>query len=477
MIFCVPKKDGYGAYTKLRVIRNGSFSQNGKTAINEWIIKQRCKMPNIPNLKQYAELLQDKNYFALRDLTDFFRQISLATDDCDYVGYSLFNLRFRDRRQPYGVASAPANCQYFAELLLWILDNKIVPLHLKNSSTVHIDDFVLAAKTKIGCKLLESLYDKLLNKLNVIISHKKSIHCCQKAIIYGIEWNLIDKTANIPEEKLSSFLYAIDMIIKYRVISGSALERLCGKIMSYAQLNEYSKPLCFHMITYIYNNIRCGYYSKTDVFILPLSIIYDLMFWKEYIINIKTVPINYILKTPIINITGSSDACNNGAGFIVGDKFAFYKFNDNHLNWHINQKEAHVILTLIETLKHQLTGQKIRLYVNNATIYGALRKKWSNKQGIMMFVYEICLRMIKYKIWLHIDWISSEMNELSDALSRYDFKRFDQISLQYNIHFNKTPLDVSYVNDFTIMPNKTNHYENDMVEYKSFINSLKMSSI
>lgn len=65
MIFCIPKKDGYKEYAKLRIIRNGSFHTDDTTAINDWISKKRCRMAFIPNLKKDAKLLVDKNYFAL----------------------------------------------------------------------------------------------------------------------------------------------------------------------------------------------------------------------------------------------------------------------------------------------------------------------------------------------------------------------------------------------------------------------------
>ncbi len=113
MIFGVAKKDAYGFYTKIRVIRNGSYKSKNTTAINEWIKKEKCKMPTIPNLIKYCQLFQTKKWFAIRDLADFFRQIGLIEADCDFIGYSLFGLRFRDRKQPYGVSSAPANCVSF----------------------------------------------------------------------------------------------------------------------------------------------------------------------------------------------------------------------------------------------------------------------------------------------------------------------------------------------------------------------------
>ena len=474
MIFCIPKKDGYGEYTKLRILRNGSFHAINKTAINEWIIKKRCKMPFIPNLKKYAKLLINKNYFALRDLSDFFRQISLAKEDCDYIGYSLFNMYFRDRRQPYGVSSAPANCQYFADLLIWIFDNKKLPINLRNNTLVHIDDFVMAAIKKIDCINMENTFDTLLNELNVLISHKKTINTCIEATVYGILWNLKYKTASIPNKKFDNLMKGIDLTIKYRVITGSALDKLAGKMMNYSQLNVYAKALCYNLMGYIYDNFRTKIYSKNTIIALPLSIINDLKFWKKYALTIKTVPISYILNTPKINISGSSDACKNGAGFIIGPYWAKYKFKQNHLNWHINQKEAHAILTLLHTLRYKLTGSKLILYIDNEPIYNAMKRKWSPKPSIMMFIYEISLLLIEYKIWIYVDWIDSESNTLSDCLSRDEMIKFWKLSKIYELNLEYIPLKVDYFNNFKFVDDKCTKYENDMIEYQKFINWLKI---
>lgn len=107
------------------------------------------------------------------------------------------------------------------------------------------------------------------------------MHACQCAIIYGIEWNLHNKTANIPNKKFNALLHGIDLIIKYRVITGEALDKLCGKMMSYSQLNEYVKSLCYNMFGYIYDNFKTNLLSKNTIVALPLSIINDLKFGKS----------------------------------------------------------------------------------------------------------------------------------------------------------------------------------------------------
>lgn len=73
-LFTVPKKDSEaGLMTKLRFVRHRSFKTATTTSINGWSDQQKCKMPTLPNLKDYVKLLIDSDWMALRDLSDAFR--------------------------------------------------------------------------------------------------------------------------------------------------------------------------------------------------------------------------------------------------------------------------------------------------------------------------------------------------------------------------------------------------------------------
>ncbi len=103
-LLCVPKKNAVtGDMTEIRVARHGSYSTKHTVAINEIIDKENCKIPTIPNIKIYIRLLIKYRYVSLRDLKDAFRQILMLTIDTYYIQYSIFGLKFRDLRQPYGL--------------------------------------------------------------------------------------------------------------------------------------------------------------------------------------------------------------------------------------------------------------------------------------------------------------------------------------------------------------------------------------
>ena len=453
-VFTVPKKDAStGEYTKLRVVRHGSYNTKNTTSINHWIDDKKCKMPTLPNLKDYVRILIDKNWMSLRDLSDAFRQICLAQEDVGYLGYSIFGLKFIDMKQPYGIASAAANCQSFAQHLIWILEQHKLPQRLKDSILVHIDDFSLPTKTKEDAILMAKRFDELCEELNVIISVDKNVDVTQVAELYGFLWDLKNKTVAIPIQKRESLKRFIILVIQYRIISGRALESLCGKLMHWSQLYKPAKPLCYNMLGFIYQNIRKNKNLKRKWFRIPDSIIMDLKFWLKYIDILKEVKMERILYIPSIQINGTSDASSFGAGYCVGNMWSNYRFTRRHRDrLHINQKEAHVILTLIETLKHSLTGRRLILYVDNTSVFYAMCNRWAGPQ-LMPFIYETSLKMMEYRIEIWFEWIPTQNNLLADTLSRFQTREFWEWVNLYNMQIDSHKTISNYVHNLTLNPN------------------------
>ena len=447
-LFCVPKKDSAtGLMTKLRVVRHGSFATATTTSINDWIDQQKCKMPTLPNLKDYVKLLINCNYMALRDLSDAFRQIGLSNADVGYLGYSLFGLYFLDKKQPYGIASAAANCQSFAQIVIWIMNNHKLPQHLRRNILVHIDDFLLAAKTKKETIFLQQAFDNLCKELHVDISHLKDVNTTQKATLYGFTFDLKKKTVGIPNEKLKRLRNFIKLTIKIGVITGRALETLTGQIMHWSQLYKPAKSLCYNLVSFIHKKIRARKSYRTECFRLPSCVIQDLKFWQKYVNLLKSVSMESIIREPAIQIVGASDACNSGGGFCVKDTWGHYKFKDCHKQIHIDEKEAHAVIMLMENLKHILTGKKLVLYVDNAVLFHAMSRHWAGER-MMPCIYEICHIMMKYKIQIWFEWIPTDCNKLADALSRYDFDSFWKWVQIFRLQMRPFALNLKYVKNY-----------------------------
>ncbi len=243
--------------------------------------------------------------------------------------------------------------------------------------------------------------------------------------------------------------------------------------MHWSQLNNCTKSLVYNSLHYILQNIRTGSISKSDILLLPLSVIYDLKFWLHYADQIKSVPFDYILNQPSVTIYAATDASSKAGGYIVDGVYSFYDFVGDHLDWDINLKEAHVVLCMIEANADLLTGKCVRLYIDNESCFYSMKRKWSKSHSLMMFIYELSHLLMKYRILMYFDWIPSAFNHFADALSRNRLDLFKKMCNTFKLKFDYQ--FYHYYNNFIFSHDKTVHFGKDEIEYAAFCDWMHQS--
>ena len=442
-LLCVPKKDNTTKLmTNIRVARHGSFARGYSVPINKKIDRDKCKIPTIPNIPKYINKLIKFNYVSLRDLKDAFRQMLLAREDTGFIQYCLFGLRFTDNRQAYGVASAAANCQHFAQILIWICENKYLSPTQRDRLLVHIDDFLIASVSENEAIEMANRFDQMCDDLNVTVSHEKDETAIRVGVVHGFGFNLITKFVNIPDIKYHELMRAIALILKFRYLEGSAFESLCGKLMHWSQLRKPAKVLCYRMLGFIFKHIRKNPKYKRHIFWVHDQIAQDLRFWQNYAYYMRSVSMQSVLNNPSITITAATDASSFGGGMIVGPHYAKYRMSDvtnrfgiNHKQMHINKQEAHAVIMLLHNFRKELTGRNVLLYIDNQPVRFCIFKYWSGSADLMEYIQEIVLLMCVYNIGLKVHYIPSDYNTLPDALSRFEMNKFHQAVYDYNLSF------------------------------------------
>ncbi len=79
-------------------------------------------------------------------------------------------------------------------------------------------------------------------------------------------------------------------------------------------------------------------------------------------------------------------------------------------------------------------GKKILLYVDNNSVMYSLFKRWSQSDQLVEYIQAIVLLQCIYCIDMHVDYITSLLNDLPDAFSRG----------QYD-HVNMTGFDIMLI--------------------------------
>ena len=72
--------------------------------------------------------------------------------------------------------------------------------------------------------------------------------------------------------------------------------------------------------------------------------------------------------------------------------------------------------------------------------------------------------MIKYKIGVYVEWISSQSNLLADTISRKNITEFKRFCTQINIQINQYPSPYAYFKKLTFMNNHKPYNEQESLD-------------
>ena len=452
-LFCGPKKDDKDVWSGLRLIRNGSYAIEGTLSLNDTIPPEKSSM-KVPHIPDYVKQFWAKKWGAMRDLKDAFRQMMLKISERHLCGYSVFGFWFVDTRAPYGVAPMAAHCQRFAETIIWIYNQKL-PLDQRDCTSVHVDDFALAARTKEECIEMEKILDATFKELGVKVSSHKDVPATQRVRCHGVFFDLDfadnpgeQQTVEIPDTKYTQFIDFLTKAIEYRLITVKAAESLCGKIMHYSLMKPVLKVMCWAMVHFLYDFCKNHKREPNKILILPLRIVRALQFVKSMGEYMKTATFNEILRITPTTITASSDACDHSGAFYMAGHWCIYDYIKEHKNWQINVKEGHAVVMLLKRFGPSLTGQKLLLYVDNQVVVASYAKKWAKSQKVMAVIFEICKLLIKYRMIMYMEWVASSTNVIADKLSRRDVNGCREICEEMNVPMDEKPTKCAYVKNF-----------------------------
>ena len=88
---------------------------------------------------------------------------------------------------------------------------------------------------------------------------------------------------------------------------------------------------------------------------------------------------------------------------------------------------------------HLWSGLKILITTDNDTVYYAIRKKYSPVLYLADCICHICELAIKYQFQFWVIQTKSKNNFFSDALSRFEFKKFESHCKEWDMPYNNKP--------------------------------------
>ncbi len=438
-LYAIPKDK-----IRWRIISNFSHCPRGHASLNDGIPDEFAHVA-YPKREDIARLFVRAGAtgaFGRIDLKDAYRQIAIAKNDIDFLGYCFHGFYGYEAALPFGVRSACQTFQMLGESIIWICEDRFLPPEYRGWIVNYLDDFIYAHSSVEGSLLLRKALLDTFSFLRVAVNLKKSFGPAHTGQVLGYVYNLRTGRCHISKERERSYLSELHAVVLSKPkCTRAQLESLLGKY-------EFAVMACWPAKCFLwrlrklslsvkrrYHHIRISSEAKKDATLLC-----------QYfsLLNTRGVSTRSIFSLPESSVLLETDACETGIGAIWCPKWCYALVPQKYLSSDIATKELAAVTFAFHVFGNAFEGRKIRLRVDSSHAAGALINKRDPSALRMHFVRVSCLLAIKFRFFFWVERISSKENAFADALSRHQFGKFHSLCRGRSLQIDAAPLATSF---------------------------------
>ena len=361
-----------------------------------------------------------------KDIKDAFRIIPIAVEQRWLFGFEWKDSYYHEACLPFGLATAPALFNLFAEAFEWMLKHL-----LQWSATTHyLDDFIRIVPCELASTLIqgEKDYIDLTNTLGIPRNPSKD-RCGTTVEVLGIEIDTSRFEARLPADKLQRAVTTTAACLNQPTLSLKAAQQLGGFLNFCCKVVRIGRAF----MSSLWEFIAAFSTSRSVQRRVNFCLREDIRWWHT------TLPlVNGILFFDDTNrriIQVFTDACPRGLGgfyysaegnrwrdhvHLIKRSHSFTsRIPDLRASEHINILELRAILFAFQSWGPKFHRCRVVINTDNTTAYNGLVSQRLRGRSNLPLREVLCIAA-RHDITVEPHWLSSEDNALADALSRHD---------------------------------------------------------
>lgn len=433
---------------KMRIISD--FRVPVGASINEQADARKFRMMG---LKDAYTLMRPHYFMAKVDVKEAFRTVGCLPEHCELLSFGWtprggVKRYFVDTRFPFGLKCSP---EIFCRVSQAV--RAMMAAAGFDACVVYVDDFLVLGATAAECQHALDCLLRLLDDLGFTISPAKTVLPTQMLVFLGLQLatnvdgrGLMEVT--VPAEKLERARALAASLSGARECSRRSLESALGYFQHLATAVYSARAFTRRLV----EAIKAAQLASPPRTVVPVTaqMRADLDFWRRFAarFNGKSV----VLSEPIMEqgflATDASGTIGMG-GFFNGESFsvgwphlrhagaalpaATRSLNRRELwpsraresgrDW-IPYREMFAVWWALLTWGESFRGRTITLHCDNTVVVDDLIRMRARQRPLMKLLRAIFRLCADWDIRMQVVWISSEMNDLADALSRLELARY-----------------------------------------------------
>ena len=347
------------------------------------------------------------------DIASAFRIIPVHPDDRHLLGMFWDNSVFIDKQLPFGLRSAPAIFNAYADALEWILREKGI------TRIIHyLDDFLVIGAPNTGeC---QSFLDKMLSYCNTLgfpLATDKIEGPCTSLCFLGICLDTIAMEAKLPDDKLLRLSKELGEWTVRKACTRRELEHLIGLLHFACNVIPQGRPFVRRLINLLciagpkpYHHVRLNAQTRSDI-----------LWWHTFISSWNRVSLLHLSQTAIPSANVFSDASGSwGCGAVWGKLWCQGRWPADWAPINIMVKELVPVVIAAALWGRYWTRQLVIFHIDNMAVVEVLNKGSSKEPSGRVMHLLRCLSFIcaHHQFSFKATHVAGVHNSIADAISR-----------------------------------------------------------
>ena len=431
----VPKADG-----SYRRIHHLSYPQG--SSVNNHIPENAGAIKYIKITDIYEAILSAGRHCIIvkKDIKDAFRNIPVAPNNQWLLGFSWNGQHYSEACLPFGLTTAPAIFNLFAEAFNWILESWLLWTVFH-----YLDDFIRIIPAIQGTleflTLSEADYHTVTGLLGIPENTSKDASGTIVTTL-GITLNTNTLQATLSPEKIKKAIDLTAVALTKRRMTLLEVQTIAGYLSWCAAVVRLGKVYLHHIWQFLASFPTSAKPStRLDT---PYSVRLDFMWWHTLLPLFNGI---YLFQEERPKLRLFSDASQKGLGayYVSASEASVRQENsfsmlvrDDHLGQHINILELCAIQAAFLTWAQSWSQKTVIVHTDSEVAFWALK----NHKAFGAAFYplrHILLLASTYDIIIKPVHIPGVTNEIADALSRFEWTRLANLCPHWQFPYPITP--------------------------------------
>ena len=405
----IPKGHNTG---KWRLITDLSFPPG--FSVNDGIDPSLCSMvyTTVDKVAVLASRLGRGALLAKIDIESAYRLIPVHPQDRHLQAMRWEGRVYVDPMLPFGLRSAPKNCNAVADALCWHLHQSGIPI-IRH----YLDDYVIIAPPDSSqCQESLDILDRECEALGVPTAAHKRDGPTTCLVFLGIIMDTQLGELRLPADKLARLVTLLEEWGDRKACTRKELESLIGLLNHACKVVRSGRSFLRRMIDLLHA-VHHPPHSRTPIR-LNAGFRADLAWWREFLTRWNGVsflpPPSHLPMTEFTSDASGSWGCG-----------AWHRLSWFQVQWgprsqalSIAQKELIPIILACDAWGSSWHGQQVLCHCDNQVVVACLRSRTSKDRGLMHLLRCLVFVEAHTQCFLHPTYIDTKANHLADALSR-----------------------------------------------------------